>query len=409
MKVSRNSMLTMHELGRRQENDEEYLIGRPDISDFIMLPNIAIEIIDYFAEGKTVADVEQIMEQNGIDVDVQDFAESLVNDWAFVYKVDGVVVNEIVNDNGHFHWISEKFAAFFFNKFTFTFYIMIFLAGLILCLVDTDIFPHYKDAIVFSSVTYSVVFASMVNWLVIFLHEFAHLLAAKSLGVKSRIGFSHRLVFPVVETDMSNIVLLPHKRRYRALVAGMAVNGTIFGIGAIFLFIGSHIVEFSPLFVDTIRIFNLFALLGIAFQFLFYLETDIYYILTTYFKCNNLIHNTRLWMRKITRRIDEAGVEELEYIDPHEKKIMKVYIWMYMIGFVWAVSIFAAVTMPAFITMLSMTIVKMSGNGFTSLAFWDGIIFIAVSSIPFCILFWSWFRTWRQNRRARNILSAEAS
>ncbi|PFR59498.1 hypothetical protein COK29_29740, partial [Bacillus cereus] len=57
------------------------------------------------------------------------------------------------------------------------------------------------------------------------------LISARSLKIGSRIGLSHRLVFMVAETDMSNIVLIPPQKRFRAYLAGMAWDGALLGIG----------------------------------------------------------------------------------------------------------------------------------------------------------------------------------
>lgn len=103
--------------------------------------------------------------------------------------------------------------------------------------MNPSFIPRHTDVFVSTSVTISIITTTAIGWFLLYLHEFGHLLAAKSIGIKSRIGLGHRLVFPVAETDMSNIVLLPHKRRYRALLAGMAWDGALFGIGVILLFI----------------------------------------------------------------------------------------------------------------------------------------------------------------------------
>ncbi|ALC89178.1 hypothetical protein AM500_04770 [Bacillus sp. FJAT-18017] len=402
MEITKDCVFKMHKLEKRKENEEEFLIGRPDVSDFVILPNLAIEIIELLDSGLTVSEIEKVMAEKEIDVDVMDFASSLVNDLLFVHMVNGVVVNEVVNDNGHFENISEHTAKRFFNRFAFGAYLLLFIVGVSFCLYDHSFIPKYQDAIVFPSVTLSLIISTAIGWVLIFTHEFAHLLAAKSLSVKSKIGLGHRLVFPVAETDMSNIVLLPHKRRYKALIAGMAWDGALFGLGVFVLFLGNYVIELDIYFLNLIKLINLICVLGIAFQFFFYLETDIYYVLTTFFKCNNLIHNTRLYVRILTKRANLEQKLEFENIDLTEKKIMKGYIWIYIIGVIWAITLFMTVTLPTFIKFVSLTLVKMFNNPFFSREFFDGIIFILLSSIPFIILGWSWYKTWKTNQSRNN-------
>jgi hypothetical protein len=169
----------------------------------------------------------------GEPVDVLDFAQDLVSEYQLVYMVDGEIVNEKSEEEGHFSWIPKGVGYFFFNRIAYAIYSLFFLLGVGLCIYNVEYVPIYRDFFTSSSVTITVIIAVLTGWAILFFHEFGHLLAAKSLGVKSKIQLSHRLVFVVAETDMSNIVTLPHKRRYRALFAGMAWEGALFGIGVL--------------------------------------------------------------------------------------------------------------------------------------------------------------------------------
>ncbi|EIT86179.1 hypothetical protein A374_06256 [Fictibacillus macauensis ZFHKF-1] len=405
--VNESSFLTMHNLQRRKENSEEYLIGRTDESNFVILPNIAIEIIDLYDQQLTTSDISKIMQERGIEVDVLDFAENLVNDLQFVYKVDGVIINDVVEDKSHFKNLSPTVSRLLFSNFAYFIYILFLLVGMCICISNTTFIPTYQDIFVFDSISSSIIFATLLGWILIFKHEFAHLMAAKSLGINSRIGLGHRLVFPVVETDMSNIVLLPHNKRYRALLAGMAWDGALFGIGVVFLLLNTIGIEMNIVLLNIIKLINLHCVLAIAFQFMFYLETDMYYVFTTYFKCNNLLHNTRLYIRKLTKRISKEQTIELQNIDQYEKKIMQKYVWFYLLGVIWAIGIFIIVSIPALLKFLSIAIMKALHSNILSIAFWDALIFIAISSIPTGILIYSWIKTWKSNRVSNRPISLD--
>jgi hypothetical protein len=79
--------------------------------------------------------IENIMKEQNIDVDVLDFASSLLNDLQFVLIVNGQVVNDIVKNDGHFQWISKKTAALFFNKYMFGLYYLSLLTGVFFCFI----------------------------------------------------------------------------------------------------------------------------------------------------------------------------------------------------------------------------------------------------------------------------------
>src|SRR5205823_1988045 len=54
----------------------------------------------------------------------------------------------------------------------------------------------------------------------LYLHELAHLLAARACGVPARIRPGRRLWFIVAETDMTGIWLASKRQRYLAFLAG---------------------------------------------------------------------------------------------------------------------------------------------------------------------------------------------
>lgn len=404
MTLTRESVLQMHPLASRPEDDEEVLIGRTDISNFIVLPTIGVDIIELLDSGKTIGEVEAIMEERmGEHVDVLDFAQDLVSEYQFVYKVDGTVVNEKVTQGGHLTWIRPGFSKLLLNRYTMAVALVIFLTGWGLIISEPDLFPVPDDFFISSSsFTLSLVIATLLSWTQLFIHELCHLIGARSLGVSSRIGLSHRLVFVVAETNMSNIVLLPRQKRYKPLLAGMAFDGALFGIVVMLLWLNSFgYIELSPLLISILTYLKLNCLFVLAFQMMFFMETDIYYVFTTAFQCNNLLHNTRLQVMKFFRLAKPWHLEELEQIDPREKKIMSWYVWFYIIGALLAIGFFIAFILPVTLTFIAGTVESLFEHELFSLAFFDGLLILIIGAFPLGILLWSWTRSW-MNRRSQS-------
>ena len=61
----------------------------------------------------------------------------------------------------------------------------------------------------------------------IFVHELAHLIAARAVGVNSRMGISHRLWYLVAETDLTGLWSVTRNQRYLPMLAGMIVDLTV--------------------------------------------------------------------------------------------------------------------------------------------------------------------------------------
>jgi hypothetical protein len=402
MTLGNESILKMHELRKREENEEEVLIGRPDISNFVILPTFAVEIIEMLDRGSSVGEVAAIMEERfGEPVDVLDFANDLIHEYQFVYLADGIVVNEKVQAKDHFPWISEKVGNFFFNRVAFVLYAVLFLSGIALCFYNSRYFPSYEDVFISSSVTVSLVVTLVANWFFLFLHEMAHLTAARSLGIGSRIGLGHRLFFMVAETNMSNIVLVRPNRRYRAFFAGMAWDCSLLGIG-LWLLYGQDAGWFSlsAATISFIKMFNLTFLWGLAFQLMFYMKTDIYYAFTTKFNCNNLLENTVLYLRTFYRKHTEAEQNEWSYIAEQEKRVVRWYAWVYLVGIVWSVYIFCAYILRMTIEFIVRVYDGMLEHGIMSWQFVDGVLLIVLTLIPSGIVVWSWTRSWKARRVA---------
>ena len=62
------------------------------------------------------------------------------------------------------------------------------------------------------------------------LHECAHWLAARAVGVPARIRISRRLFFLAFETDLTGLWSVPRRRRFGAILAGMALDAAILAV-----------------------------------------------------------------------------------------------------------------------------------------------------------------------------------
>lgn len=401
--ITGDSILQMHKLARRAESEEEILIGRPDISNYIVLPAIGVAIIDILNEGKSINQVAAIMEERlGEPVDVLDFAQDLIVSYQFVHMVDNQVVSEPVPIADHLPWINERTGRFFFNRVSYGLYGTLFLFGLAICLFTGNYFPVHSDIFLSSSVTVSVLLSFAAIWVFLLLHELAHLMAARSLGIGSRIGLGHRLVFAVAQTNMSNIVLVEPWRRYRAFAAGMAWDASFWGIGVMLLFAhDAGWVSLAHPLLAFIRMCNVILLMALAFQFMFFMQTDVYYMVATKLRCTNLMMNTRLFLRGKIRTLTPEEQEEWSYVSDHEKRVIRWYSWVYLVGSIWAIWFFVQYQLRMALDFITKIAAEMKHAPLSSWEFWDGAFLILLVLVPFLIVGWSWTRAYRQRRNER--------
>jgi len=106
-------------------------------------------------------------------------------------------------------------------------------------------------------------------------HEWFHVLAARRLGLPSRLGIGRRLYFVVFETELNGLLGVPRRHRYLPLLAGMLADVLIFSgltlAAAVDLNDGlSWVGRLCLALAYTV-------LLRLAWQFYVFLRTDLYY------------------------------------------------------------------------------------------------------------------------------------
>ncbi|WP_027085314.1 hypothetical protein [Cohnella panacarvi] len=390
-----DSILTFFPLAMRQESEEEILIGREDISCFVLLPRIGVRIIELLNQGFPVKEAEAaIAMEAGEPVEILEFANDLLVDPPFIHMVDHIVVNEPALPKVSFPWIPKKLGILLFMPWAYCLYGTIVLLGIVAAVQSRAVsIPRFTDILISSSTSASLFAIASVSWGFLLIHELAHLLAARSIGVPANIRLSHRLVFPVAETNMSNIVLLHPKQRYKAYLAGMMLECVYISLSFIIQYLHYHAyVYVSPLMLGLLKLINVSLLCSLAFQFLFFMKTDIYYVATTFLRCNNLLHNTGLALRNKFGLLRANERKEWDSVDQREKNIIKWYIWIYIVGIASVLWFFIDFIVLDAMGIFLAVIHQLREHSLYSWRFVDGLATLLFLSEPFILLVWAWRR-----------------
>src|SRR5215471_17865569 len=100
-------------------------------------------------------------------------------------------------------------------------------AAAVACVSDPSVVPSPID-LVFEHDQFGLAVGVAITTLVtVFLHELAHLVAARAANVSSRMGIGTRLWVLVAETDMSGIWLASRRQRCLAFLAGAALDAVM--------------------------------------------------------------------------------------------------------------------------------------------------------------------------------------
>ena len=327
---------------------EATIIGDVDRKVYLAIPTEGLDILNDLAGGKTVGEAARAYEtKHAESVDIDDFLKILAAE-GFVRSTNDATTAEVaaVEDaHGHQHaqvksfsfdWISPKWARRLTGKTVFLFGSLVILAGFAMIFADPGLVPGPK-ALLFEKGNFALlmVVTFIVAMIGVSLHEIAHAMAARSVGVSATLGISNLMYVLVAQTDISGIWMVSKGRRVKAYLAGFFTD----------LFFGSLLVAFlyasrngiipasasAQLWASAVLLTFAVRLL---FQFFFYLRTDIYFVLAAVLNCKNLMADTerllnnnlkRLTLRR-KRVISQAGIPR------KERRRVRVYAVFYVFG-----------------------------------------------------------------------------
>jgi hypothetical protein len=149
------------------------------------------------------------------------------------------------------------------------------------CARDPHLVPSRHDVFFVPSlvvIEFTIVAAQVPLTLV---HELAHVLAGRRVGVWSRLRVSHRFTVVVFETVLDGLVVVPRSKRYLPLAAGMLADLVVMAV----------LVDAAWLLRTWLHHASLAALIclalayttipRVAWQFFVFLRTDVYFLLQT--------------------------------------------------------------------------------------------------------------------------------
>ncbi|WP_261300557.1 hypothetical protein [Paenibacillus andongensis] len=394
--MGKHCAVELHELVFYIENEDEVVIGRRETGTFIALPAIGHETIELLQRGFTIGEVERVLYQKYAEpIDVTAFVEEL-EAHKLVYRLDGSIVNSRERIKAHFTWLPAKTGRFFFNPVSYFMYLAIFLSAASIVFFHPGYFPSYKDFLRTPTTPLITIISLAASWFFLYLHEFAHLIAARSLGVNCRIGLGHRFLFPVAETDMSGIVVVPRNQRYSAFLAGMCWDVVFLSTGIWLEWLYDlQVIGMNENVLFTIRLINCNGMALILFQFLFFMKTDLYYVFTNVFRCPDLLEHTFLYFKRCLIS-NPYLTEQWDEVPPREKKIIYGFAWFYMVGVTVTVAGWLFFQLPSLYRLLTASLAQLSTMPLRSWNFAAGILLIGMCLLPTAMLIHSWLQSIRR-------------
>jgi len=335
------------------KEDGEVLLGRPDDGVFISLPEEAFDIVLALESGRTLGEVRQrYADEHGEIPDVEDLVQELASR-GFVASGDSsgvdraVAVPQAAGRRFHFTGISQKTARRLFSRPVLLSCAAVVLVALVALVLQPSLLPGWRSLYFESDMTPIALSIMALGLLTTFLHEMAHLLAARSKGVFCRLSVGNRLWVLVAETDMTGIWALPKKDRYLPLLAGPLFDVTVASSLFLVLFaerLGWFSLASRPRQFLAALVFG--ALLRLLWQCFFFVRTDFYYVFASLFGCKRLMEDTRAYLRhRAAKWIGRRAPEPLQ-IPEREMRAIRLYSVFWIVGRSLAFISLFVVTLP---------------------------------------------------------------
>lgn len=402
---------------RRAEGDE-VIIGRPEVGTFVALPPEALELLDLLASGKRVHEAEALYEaKHGERPETEDLLVAL-EERGFVHPSGSPAVDSAPGPaaapvRAHFSRFPERLARHLFGTGALCVHGLVIALGVLALLVSPAVVGTPQALAPSSHFLLTVLVLSALGFFTTFLHELAHLVAARAVGVGARMGIGHRLWMLVAETDLSGLWLVERRDRYLPVLAGPLVDLSSAAGLVLVLFAGAHgWVPLAPLAERLCQAAFYMYLFRLLWQCYFFVRTDFYYALSTLLGCKSLMADTEAWMRHLSRRLLGRREEPspLALLPPREARVVRLYAGIWLLGRLAALSVLLTLQLPFLLRFVSGLHHTLANAGSSGSAVVDALLVSGLSVLGLVLGLVLWVRSLlegsRRRRAARGSLSS---
>jgi putative peptide zinc metalloprotease protein len=396
----------------RQEDSQEIVIGHPERGVFLALPVEAVEILDVLSSGKTVDEARDYYVAKYAETpDIEDLLDYLEKK-GFISRTgrdDTGPLEESPARNDRIRYHFSNFPrglarAIFSGPALIASAVLVALAGFLI-VIDPSLLPGRQALFRDGHLTSMLLLIASMGLVTTFLHEMAHLVAARARGVSCRLGVGNRLWVLVAETDMTGVWSLPKSQRYLPLLAGALLDLVSASFIVVILFaISRGWISLGEMARQLVSAGLFIYLLRIAWQCCFFVRTDFYYIYATLFNCKNLMKDVEdfLW-RMLRRGFGRASTVDQAHIPRREMQAIRLYSFLWIGGRLLAFFLLFTVTLPLCLQYIRTLWSHLTAIGEAAPAVRADSL--AISTIAFLFTMtglWLWVRSLLRSRRFKD-------
>lgn len=364
-----------------------YVIGRPDLAVYVVVPEPGAVLVKALQAGESLAEATaRASAVAGAEVDGADFLAGLAA--AGILTTPGEASDDPQaapqrRAGREIRWIegiSPATARRLFGRTAWTLYGLATVFVVVVLAVRPDLRPTYEDAWWLPDPVLSVLTVTALGLPLAVLHEAWHWLAGRAVGVPAIFRVSYRGIFLVVETDLTQIVTVPRRKRYSPFLAGMAFDVCVLAV-ALGLRL-AHRVDMITLAGWLDRLLGavvLIQVLQIVWQWAAtFMRSDGYAVIANALRCHDLYRATWLTTKERMARLSEAEAAELAAMSAHDRRVARFFALYYLCGLIAMAWLLAAFAIPLMIAMIWWVGHNLLTPSLTSVAFWESVLVVAV-------------------------------
>jgi putative peptide zinc metalloprotease protein len=369
--VTGESRVRLRDLCARRDGDG-WVIGRVETGDFIAVPEVAHRVITLLGQGNAVDEVAaKLRKQTRTRFAVAEFVTAL-DELGFLAAVDGRVREDAARSRPSLPWLRPRHVRWLLHPFAAAVVTGFAVAVVVMLTLHPALIPSYHVLVWSRHAGLVLAVNAVIAWLIILVHELAHLATARAAGAPARITLSTRLQFLAAQTDVSGVWAAPRRTRMTVYLAGMSADVCNAGICLLVLGLASpHGIVRQLLAVVVAEI-----LISLAIQFLVFMRTDVYFVLQDLTGCANLYADGAAYLRYLGRRAARhAGHAAGPNPDPSttyppaQRRAVRGYSLVLLAGTTICLAVGFALFLPALIALLARAV---SEIGVTAVATLDG-------------------------------------
>lgn len=236
------------------------------------------------------------------------------------------------------------------------------------------------------------------------LHEGFHALAARRLGVRSSLSIGRRLHFVVLETSMDGLVAVPRRKRYLPILAGMLADLLVVSALTVVADLSREPGGVLSLTGRVALAIALAVWLRIAWQFSFYLRTDLYVLISTIIGCVDLHGTTQGLLRNRVNHVlgrHERLIDETSW-HPTDRRAARWYSWLLAAGYALSITLFVFAMAPITLEIATGVLRTFTEPGPVTWQKWsDSAVVVGAVGVQAAVLGWLFLRDRRRVRPRR--------